>query len=271
MLHILSELNNFAIEATDGKVGKVKDFYFDDRHWVIKYLVVEIESALGNHKILLSSAVIKHLNYGEKSVVIDMSLSDLNDSPRIDASLSVSPLNEIDYLSYYGYAFYWDNNLQNSPSHSDEAVVGSSDSVSVESIENNEDIFVAIDSVRRMYGDRHLRSCCEIVGYHIQANDGEIGSLQSMLVDDDTWAIQCCVTKTSNLWFGHQVLIKPPAIKDISWGNAKIYVDMTQQQVKEAPLFDLSPVQNPRYELGVYLHQEQNNSGKAEASAQQIN
>jgi len=125
--------------------------------------------------------------------------------------------------------------------------------------------------VRRMYGDRHLRSCCEIGGYHIQANDGEIGHLHSMLIDDDTWAIQCCITKTSNLWFGHQVLIKPQAIKDISWGNAKIYVDMTQQQVKEAPVFDLSPAQNPGYQLGVYLHKDQGNNIKREANPQPIN
>ncbi|RYY75266.1 MAG: PRC-barrel domain containing protein [Gammaproteobacteria bacterium] len=262
MMHLLSDLNDFVIDANDGKIGKVKDFYFDDRRWVIRYVVVEINSGIGNRKILLSPSLIKHLNLEEKSIAVDMSVAEISSSTAIDTTFSVSQY-EIDYLSYYGYAFFGDNKTVEN---------NEDDTNSVEQTSHKaDDVFVAIDSVRRMHGDRHLRSCCEIVNYHIQANDGEIGRLKTMLIDDDNWAIQCFVTTTSDLWFGHQVLLKPQAIKDISWGNAKIYVGMTQQQVKEAPLFDLSPIQKPRYELGVYLHQEQNSYGKTETDARQIN
>ena len=269
MLQILNELNNFVIEATDGKIGRVNDFYFDDRRWVIRYIVVEIGDAPNSHKVLLTPAIIKHLNQEDKIIVVDMSSSEVSNSPRIDIARSVSPLSEIDYLSYYGYAFYWDSNLQRSVS--DKTTEDSGDDMLEESSKNFEDVFIAVDSVRRMYGDRHLRSCCEIVRYHIQAIDGEIGYLQSMLIDDDTWAIQYCITATSSWWPGHQVLITPQSIKDISWGNAKIYVDMTQQQIKEAPLFDISSAQNSRYELGVYLHRERNSYARTETGSQSIN
>ncbi len=76
------------------------------------------------------------------------------------------------------------------------------------------------------------------MGYHLEATDGDLGHLQGMLIDTDTWAIRYLIINTSNWWLGHQVLIASNSIKEVSWGTFKIYVDMTQQQVKGAPLFD---------------------------------
>ncbi|MET0357553.1 MAG: PRC-barrel domain-containing protein [Cellvibrio sp.] len=264
MMHTLSDLTGFSLHATDGNIGSVRDFYFDDRRWVIRHLVVEIGSALKSHKVLLSPAVIKHLNREEKTITVDMSVSEVENSPHINIERNSFTQYEIDYLSYYGYAFYWGNNLQNSLSSDDEAGALPADNPADKSDAKAEDIFLAIDSVRRKYGDRHLRSCHEIVDYHIQAIDGEIGHLQSMLIDEDTWTIQYCIANTSNWWFGHQVLITPQAITDVSWGSTKIYVDMTQQQVKEAPVFDPSAPANRERELGVYLHYGRGGYAKAD-------
>ena len=41
MLHTLNDLKDFSIHATDGDIGLTKDFYFDDKQWVIRYLVSE--------------------------------------------------------------------------------------------------------------------------------------------------------------------------------------------------------------------------------------
>lgn len=39
MLRNTKDLENYAISATDGPIGHVKDFYFDDDAWVIRYLM----------------------------------------------------------------------------------------------------------------------------------------------------------------------------------------------------------------------------------------
>ena len=44
MLHNTKDLKNLAIQATDGEIGKVKDLYFDDDAWVLRYFVVETGS-----------------------------------------------------------------------------------------------------------------------------------------------------------------------------------------------------------------------------------
>ena len=44
MLRSTKDLENYVISATDGEIGHVKDFYFDDDAWVVRYLVVEAGS-----------------------------------------------------------------------------------------------------------------------------------------------------------------------------------------------------------------------------------
>ena len=41
MLRSLKDLRGYAIRASDGVIGKVDDFYFDDETWAIRYLVVD--------------------------------------------------------------------------------------------------------------------------------------------------------------------------------------------------------------------------------------
>lgn len=37
----IKDLKGNAIVATDGDIGKVDDFYFDDKSWTIRYLVAD--------------------------------------------------------------------------------------------------------------------------------------------------------------------------------------------------------------------------------------
>jgi hypothetical protein len=71
---------------------------------------------------------------------------------------------------------------------------------------------------------------------HFKATDGDIGHLEDLLVDDHTWAIRHLIVNTS--WWGRQrVLIAPHSIKDVSWSEAKVSVDLTRQAVRDAPAY----------------------------------
>ncbi|MEO8925488.1 MAG: hypothetical protein ABI330_22165, partial [Caldimonas sp.] len=59
-----------------------------------------------------------------------------------------------------------------------------------------------------------------------------------MLTDDETWAIRYLIVNTSNWWVGHKVLISPEWIKDVSWDDRTISIQLTRQAVKEAPRYD---------------------------------
>ena len=60
MLRSMSDLQGYAIAATDGDIGHVTDFYFDDEAWVIRFLVVDTGSWLSSRKVLISPIAIGH-------------------------------------------------------------------------------------------------------------------------------------------------------------------------------------------------------------------
>ena len=42
MLNKGKTLTGYSLQNTDGQtIGKAKEFYFDDRHWTIRYLVAD--------------------------------------------------------------------------------------------------------------------------------------------------------------------------------------------------------------------------------------
>jgi hypothetical protein len=65
MLRSLNDLEGYAIGATDGIVGQVKDLYFDDQAWVIRYLVVDTGPWLLSRKVLISPIAIGSPNWIE--------------------------------------------------------------------------------------------------------------------------------------------------------------------------------------------------------------
>jgi hypothetical protein len=102
--------------------------------------------------------------------------------------------------------------------------------------------------------DPHLRSCQRVIGYQVHASDGDIGHIQGMLVDEDTWAIRFLVVDTSRWWSGQQVLIAPSWISGLSWEDSRISVTMTREAVQSSPRFDSTEQLNRQHELDLYSH-----------------
>jgi hypothetical protein len=55
MLHNTQSLYGRTLSATDGEIGHVQDFYFDDQTWAARYLVVDTGTWLTGRKVLLPS------------------------------------------------------------------------------------------------------------------------------------------------------------------------------------------------------------------------
>lgn len=240
MLYSLSDLEQYTVNASDGYIGKVKDFYFDDRTWKLRCVLAETGIWLKNRKVLLPASAVKLVNVDDKHLSLDLSMYQVKNGPGIDKQLSLNPQSEIDYLSYYGYSFYRGATEAHGFDQDAEAKLA--------------DIFASVDAVRRTYGDRHLRSCREIINYDIEGSDNQVGYLQSMLFDETDWSVRYLVANTSNWWLGHQVLLEPQSIKDVSWGDARIYLNMLRSQVQNAPIFDPDTFKND-HETGEHLHE----------------
>ena len=90
--------------------------------------------------------------------------------------------------------------------------------------------------------------------YHIEATDGDIGHVQSLLVDEETWAIRYMVVDTNNWWLGHQVLVAPQWIREVRWADSTVSVTLTRQAVKDAPQYDAAVPLSRDREADLYRH-----------------
>ena len=107
MLQDIKTLYGSKIAAIDGDIGHVKDFYFDDKTWVIRYLVVDTGSWLAERAVLLSPHAFGKWDQFEGALHIKLTKRQIEGSPSIDAHTPVSRNFEIDYYRYYGWPAYW--------------------------------------------------------------------------------------------------------------------------------------------------------------------
>jgi hypothetical protein len=99
-----------------------------------------------------------------------------------------------------------------------------------------------------------LRSMKDLEDYAIRATDGIIGHVKDYYFDDEARAIRYMVVDTSNWWLGHKVLIAPQWIKDVSWPDATVSVDLTRQAVQDGPPYVPTAQLDRRQETGIYQH-----------------
>jgi len=257
MLRSMNDLDNCTISATDGAIGHVTDFYFDDERWVIRYLVVDTGSWLASRKVLISPVAIGNPDWTEKILPILITMAQVKNSPDIDTEKPVSRQHEIRYLGYYRYPPYWNGSgLWGAGAYPNMSMYGYDGFVSTSPSEKKklEQINAQAEAARHQDDDPHLRSCKAIIGYRIQAADGDIGHVQGLLVDEETWAIRYLIVDTSNWWIGHLVLIAPQWMQDISWSDATVSVHLIRQAVKDAPPYDSAVQLNREQEVDIFKH-----------------
>jgi len=107
MLRSMKDMEDYTIGASDGVIGRVRDYYFDDEAWVIRYLVVDTGDESTQHKVLISPISIGQPNWSEKILPVSLTRSQVQKSPDIDTNKPVSRQHEMGYLGYYGYGTYW--------------------------------------------------------------------------------------------------------------------------------------------------------------------
>lgn len=257
MLRSLKDLENYEIGATDGSVGHVKDFYFDDHEWVVRYLVVDTGPWLLGRRVLISPMSIRQPDWAERLLSVGITRAQVKDSPAIDTAKPVSRQHEMEFQGYYGYPYYWGGSgIWGGGMYPYGMIPGyaGSDSLRAEREASASD-YEREESARHRDDDPHLRSCKEVLGYHIHASDGAIGHVESVLVDEENWAIRYFVVNTSNWWQGHKVLIAPQWITSVRWLDKSVSVSLSRSAVKAAPPYEAtSEIISRQDETRLYEH-----------------
>jgi hypothetical protein len=234
----IKTLKGFKLKCSDGEIGKVKECYFDDRFWTIRYLVVDTGNWLEDRRVLVSPYALIAVNTEQLFITVDLTKKQIEDSPSLNSDKPVSRQFEEAYWGYYGWPTYW----------GDSYMWGYNP-------------FIERDSKKwRVPGedqkawDPYLRSTEDVTGHYIQAEDGDIGHVEDFVIDDVTWAIRYLVIDTENWLPGKKVLVSPQWIERVSWEESKVFVNLRREAILKSPEYTAESLLTRHYEQGLHQH-----------------
>jgi hypothetical protein len=242
MLWNASALNGYAIKASDGDIGTVSDFLFDDATWLLRWLVVDTGNWLSGRKVLLPPSVLGRLYAKDRVFAVKLTMQQVKDSPEIDTDRPVSRQMETRVYDYYGWSPYWGSGFYMG-GYGD--MPGSGMALPYLGAGRRDE---EIADAQQERDDAHLRSVEAVTGYHIHASDGEIGHLEDFLVEDADWSIHYLVVDTKNWWPGKEVLVSPQSAGEIDWAARLVNLDANRQKIKDSPAYDASITVDGAYE-----------------------
>ena len=217
MLRTARSVRGDRLGAIDGEIGHVKEFYFDDISWKIRYLVVDTGKWLPHRKVLISPHALGPVDEQERLVHVQLTREQVEKSPSIDADKPISRQFEEHYFKYYGWPFYWvDPLLMGAPPFMP---------------------YPEPSETPEAHYNPHLRSTNEMLGYHIQARDGDIGHVEDFFIDDEDWSIHDLIVDTRTLLPGKHVLVPVGLVRQISWEQTKVVADVGRDELDHLPEF----------------------------------
>jgi uncharacterized protein YrrD len=238
MLINVKTMTGYTLESLDGEIGKVSEFYFDDKHWTVRYLVADTGSWLTGRLVLISPYALVEVDREKRHVVVNLTRKQIENAPSLDSDKPVSRQHEEAYNSYYSWPLYW-----NGP-----YVWGA-----YPDFNSDSEQWIAADRSEQAW-DSHLRSTGEVSGYHIQGSDGEIGHVDDFILDDANWSIRYLVIDTRNWWPGKKVLVSTQWVDGVSWTESKVFVDLSLEAIRQAPEYSEESLLTRDYEDQLHQH-----------------
>lgn len=232
MLSSTNELQGYTIQATDGDMGKVRSFFFEEEDWLIRYLLVDTGKWLSGKEVLLTPDAVGTPKWNGQHVPVDLTREQVRNSPDIDTSRPLSRTDEIALHSHYNWSPYW-----------------------------SRDPFVSQALAGRLGGTMvpeppastppqppHpqnpvatgllLHSTRQITGCYVHATDGDIGHVEDFIVDTEDWRLRYLVVDTRNWLPGKKVLIAPWCVQHIRVQDRQVQVDLPRERLQDSPEYD---------------------------------
>lgn len=199
VFHTLGLLLRFPVITADGEKRPIQGFLFDDRSWLVQYLIVEGGSWLASQPVVLSTAAVDAPDWKGKRVRTQLTLQQLLSSPPAATVRPVSRQQELAWSRHFGWP-------------SEEARWR----------------FPAMAAQREFEGsesdDPHLRKAGDIRGYEVWGAQGAMGSLEGYLVGDKSWHIGYLAVRARE-WAQGEHLIPTRRVCGISWGEHRVWLE----------------------------------------------
>lgn len=225
MFNSVSHVTAGHVMAVDGDIGPIEDVLFDDRDWVIRYLVVDAGIWLAERDVLISPYSIKQPVGQDRVIHVALTRRLIRSSPPLDIEKPVSRQQEQAFERHYHYPAYWDGGGL--------WALGAMPFPSVAPRPQ-----AAQEAASAYPADMQLRSTEQVCSYEVETTDHGIGQVLDFVFDDESWQIRYLVVDTRSWWpGGRKVLIALPWVDRIDWARQQIHVSLTREQIKCSPVY----------------------------------
>jgi uncharacterized protein YrrD len=238
MIRSVEQTRGTDVEATDGPIGEVRDIYFDDHEWTIRYYVIDTTKWRPGGEVLIPPDAVLQPESSRVVFPLNLTRDQVRSSPDVDTTRPVSRQAELVLYRHYGWTPYWFPMNPavpvmiegNAAEREHEAVAG------------------------HFGGDPHLRSAKEVIGYNVEATDDGIGHIDDFLFDDETGKIRYAVVDIRNWLPGKHVLISPQWIREVNWSESRVFVNVTREAVRTSPEYNPVTPLSKEYESRLFEH-----------------
>lgn len=262
MLRKATEILGYTILAQDGEIGHVEDFYFDtndvgDPEWTVRYMVVDTGFWIFGTKRLIAPEALGTPDWDNKLMPVDMTQDQVKNSPEHNLDRPVTREYEEELRGYYGWPIYWGvpsmMPMGTTPTrHAPEAHMATNVETGRQVGPDREDVPKEVGKAMRNSEGAQLHSVDDFTGFSLQANDGDIGSVSDVFIDDYDWHIRYLLIDTGDWLSGREVLIAPEWIEMLDLDNSTLKVDMTQKQIEDSPEYESGGPLNREFEGQLY-------------------
>ena len=247
MLTRFVTLQGYTLAAADGDIGKVREFYFDDQNWLVRYLVVDTGRWLMKRPVLIIPEVLTEADPQTNAIGVRLTKAAIRDAPSIDCDKPVSRQCENELHQYYQWRPYWAAPVASAWAAVSPSAIARAEERTAENVRATE--------CRQAGADAHLRSSAELIArYSIQAIDGEIGRVYDFLIDDVEWQVRYLVVRCGSWLFGKDLLLAPEWIECISSSDGKVLINLHRAALEDAPPFDANAGISRSFEQRVHEH-----------------
>jgi hypothetical protein len=205
MPYDLKALIGSPVTASDGEMGSIRNFLFDDQSWMVRYVAVDVGNWLKRRDVVLPITVLEKPDWSKKTCRAHLTREQVHNSPDVDAEMSVSRQEEIAMRDYFGPLASWvDSGFGMPPMPTG--------------------MKYPLNAAEVL----HLRSTSNMLGYQIWATDGEVGILEGYVMDEASWHLGYLDVKSGDWLQNRSVLVPTRWVQSVSWTEFRIHLHHTK-------------------------------------------
>jgi hypothetical protein len=191
------------VTAVDGHAGRIRDVYFDDETWQVRFLVADTSPWPTGIHVAIRPHHVQEIDVRLNRVRLDLTKLEIERNPILESELPVSAQLRAATSSVAG-PMYWGFSPAGTP---------------------------ARDALR----DAHLRSARHVTGFRVYATDGQLGHVIDLLVNDEDWSVPYLMTDTTHWRVGRPRLLSTGCVERIEVAAPQILTRLSREDIETAP------------------------------------